>query len=88
MATDAVQATSRPRSGGLEPAARDTGDPPAMGDLKAEIATELYKALERLDADAELLAIVGSWRDTLAGEEALILPGDYNSGLPTLHRAH
>jgi hypothetical protein len=29
-------------------------------DLKAEIAGELYPILERLDADAELLAIVGS----------------------------
>jgi hypothetical protein len=34
-------------------------------DIKAEIAGELYTALERLDADAELLAIVGSWRAAL-----------------------
>jgi len=34
-------------------------------DLKAEIAQEISIALERLDADEELLAIIGSWRDTL-----------------------
>jgi hypothetical protein len=34
-------------------------------DLKAQIAGEIYTALERLDAEEELLAIVGSWRDTL-----------------------
>ncbi len=33
-------------------------------DLKAQIADEIYAALERLGADEELLAIVGSWRDT------------------------
>lgn len=32
--------------------------------IQAQIAAELYTALERLGADAELLAIVGSWGDT------------------------
>jgi hypothetical protein len=34
-------------------------------DLKAQIVGEICKALKRLDADEDLLAIVGSWRDTL-----------------------
>jgi hypothetical protein len=40
-------------------------------DVKAQIADEIYTALERLDADAELLAIVGSWRDTLPDADVL-----------------
>jgi hypothetical protein len=38
-------------------------------DIKAQIAGELYAAMERLGADEELLAIVGSWRDTLSNAE-------------------
>jgi hypothetical protein len=38
-------------------------------DLTALIARELYVALERVCADEELLAIVGSWRDTLSDAE-------------------
>jgi hypothetical protein len=43
--------------------------------------------LERLDADPELLAIVGSWRDTLPDQDVLRMLRDYNAGRPTLHRA-
>jgi len=32
---------------------------------RAETVSELYVALERLGADAALLAIVGGWRDRL-----------------------
>jgi hypothetical protein len=42
-------------------------------DLKAQIAREIYIALERLGADEELLAIIGSWRDTLPDAEVLSL---------------
>jgi hypothetical protein len=55
-------------------------------DLKAQIASEIYAALERLDADTELLAIVGSWRDTLDDAEVLSLLQDWNAGRPTLRR--
>ncbi len=56
--------------------------------LKAQIADEIRAALERLDADAELLAIVGSWGDTLDDADVLSMLRDYNAGRPTLHRAH
>jgi len=49
---------------------------------------EGFTALERLDADEELLSIIGSWRDTLDDREVLSLLRDYNAGRPTLHRAH
>jgi hypothetical protein len=58
-----------PRStpGKRPPAASVTRRP--KPDLKAKIAAELYTALERLDADEDLLAVVSSWRDTLSDEE-------------------
>jgi hypothetical protein len=33
--------------------------------ITAQIAAELSIILKRLDADEELLAIIGDWRDTL-----------------------
>jgi hypothetical protein len=54
-------------------------------DLKAQIAGELYTALERLDADDEMLAIVGSWRDRLDDAEVLELLQDYNAIGRALH---
>jgi hypothetical protein len=57
----------------------------ASGDLKAAIAHELYVALERLDADPELLSVVGSWRDTLDDAEVLSLLLEYNSTGRVLH---
>jgi hypothetical protein len=55
---------------------------------KAQIADELYVALERLGADVKLLAIIGSWRDTLDDGQVLALLQEYNAGLPTLNRSH
>jgi hypothetical protein len=55
--------------------------------ITALIADEICTALERLDADAELLAIVGSWRDTLPDADVLRMLREYNAGRPTLHRA-
>jgi hypothetical protein len=59
---------------------------PPRPDITAQIAGELYVAFERLDANSELLAIVGSWRDTLGDFEVLTMLRDYNAGWPTLHR--
>jgi len=55
-------------------------------DVRAQIAGELGAALERLGADEELLAIVGSWGDTLNDAEVLAMLRKYNAGQPTLHR--
>jgi hypothetical protein len=48
------------------------------GGLMALIAHELYVALERLHVDQELLAVVGSWGDTLDDAEILALLRGYN----------
>jgi hypothetical protein len=58
-----------------------------VSDVRAQIVGEIYAAFERLDADEELLAIVGSWRDTLDDREVLSQLRDYNASRPTLHRA-
>jgi hypothetical protein len=55
-------------------------------DLKAQIDSELYAALESLGADEELLAIVGSWRDTLDDAEVLSMLRDYKATGRTLQR--
>jgi hypothetical protein len=55
-------------------------------DITAQIAGEIYAALERLGADEDLLSIVGSWRDTLKDAEVLSMLREYNAGRPTLHR--
>jgi hypothetical protein len=39
--------------------------------VRAQIANEFYTTLEQLSADPELLAVVGSWRDTLNDDEIL-----------------
>ncbi len=51
---------------------------PTDPDTTALIADEIYTAFERLDADDVLLAIVGSWRDTLDDAEILSLLRLYN----------
>ncbi len=56
----------------------------ACPDITAQIAAEIYTALERLGADEELLAVVRSWRDMLDDAEILALMRDYNAGRPTL----
>jgi hypothetical protein len=54
---------------------------PATGpDITAQIVHELYAVLERLGAEEELPAVVGSWRDTLSDREVLALLRDYNAG--------
>jgi hypothetical protein len=71
---------------GKRPPAPSVTERSAGPDLKAEIADEIYAALHRLDADEELLAIVGSWRDTLDDAEVLALLREWNEGGPMLHR--
>jgi hypothetical protein len=56
------------------------------GDLQAKIAREFYIVLERLGADPELLAVVGSWRDTLDDAEILALLKEYNRTGRVLHQ--
>jgi hypothetical protein len=55
-------------------------------DIKAQLVGEIYIALQRLNADEELLSIIGSWRDTLGDATVLELLRDYNAGRMTLHR--
>jgi hypothetical protein len=55
-------------------------------DVKAQIACGLYVAPEWLGADAELLAIVGSWRDTLDDVAVLSMLREYNATGRVLHR--
>jgi hypothetical protein len=47
-------------------------------DIKAQIAAQLYTTLERLGADKELLAIIGSMNDTLTDMEVLRMLEEYN----------
>jgi hypothetical protein len=52
----------------------------------AQIARELYIALERSGADPTLLSIVGSWGDTLDDAEVIALLREYNATGQVLHR--
>jgi hypothetical protein len=54
-------------------------------ELNAEIAGEIYKIVKRLDADYELLAIVGSWRDT-PDAQVLALPREWHTMGKVPHR--
>jgi hypothetical protein len=56
------------------------------GDLQAQIAREFYTVLEPLGADPELLAVVGSWRDTLDDTDILVVLREYNRTGRVLHR--
>jgi hypothetical protein len=60
--------------------------PAARSQAGAEIVGEIYTILERLGAEPELLAIVGSWRDTLDDWEVLSLLREYNATGRALHR--
>ena len=51
--------------------------------LTAQIARELYIAMERLSADPELLSIVSSYGDTLDDEEILALLREANVSATT-----
>jgi len=55
-------------------------------DITAQIAREISIALERLGADEELLAIIGSWRDTLPDAEVLALLRQWNATGRVMHR--
>jgi hypothetical protein len=75
-----VQAPRRQRHAGLAEATHRTQDAANMTqpDIKAQIAAQLYTMLERLGADEELLAIVGSMNDTLTDMEVLRMLDEYN----------
>lgn len=47
-------------------------------ELKHQIAKQLYRAFEDLGADDELMAIIGSYADTLSDQEILDLLTEYN----------
>jgi hypothetical protein len=47
--------------------------------LTAQIAREIYIALERLGAEPTLLSIVSSYGDTLDDKEILALLQEYNA---------
>jgi hypothetical protein len=77
--TDAMQQVRPPRRecpSRLVAAARNTRGATAMTtdqDTSQKITAEVYAALERLGADEELLAIVGSMNDTMTDKEVLRL---------------
>lgn len=48
--------------------------------LKAEVAAQIYAAMKQLGAPPELLAIIGSYGDTLPDSEILALLKGYNAG--------
>jgi hypothetical protein len=48
--------------------------------FEAEIRFEIYRALQSLGADSGLLAIVGSWGDTLEDSAILKLLKQWNEG--------
>jgi hypothetical protein len=55
-------------------------------DVLVQIARELYTAMERLGAEPELLAVLGSWRDTLDDADVLTLLQEHNTTGRILHR--
>jgi hypothetical protein len=46
--------------------------------LKAEIAREIYRALDDLCADPQLLSVVGSYGETLSDEQVLAFLQAFN----------
>ena len=55
-------------------------------EIKTQIAKQLYIATERFGADPDLLAIIGSYGDTLSDEEILRLLREYNATGKVLRR--
>lgn len=53
--------------------------PQSVKDINADIKNEISRALEILGADRQLLAIVGSWGDTLSHREILRLLREWNA---------
>jgi hypothetical protein len=58
------------------------------GSPRSAIADELYILLERLDADEELLSIIGSWYDIFDDAEVLALLREYRQGRVIHQREH
>jgi hypothetical protein len=54
-------------------------------DLRKKIGGELYRVMERLGADPELLSIVGSYGDTLTDETILRYLKEWNTGRPVVY---
>jgi hypothetical protein len=69
---------------GKKPPARSVRRRAPRPTIKAQIAAEIHQALEDLGAGPELLAVIGSWGDTLDDGNVLRLLRDYNAGRPTL----
>jgi hypothetical protein len=69
----------------LARAAECLGDNKLLGQVRnlkavnARIVGNLYRAFENAGADRQLLAAVGSWRDTLEDEEVLALLKQWNA---------
>jgi hypothetical protein len=59
---------------------------PQNDEVRVQIANELHTTLEQLSADPELLAIIGSWRDTLDDDEILEHPKSFNRTGKVLHK--
>ena len=55
--------------------------------LKAQIAKELYVAVERHGAGTDLLAMIGSYSDTLSDEEIRALLQEHNATGQVLSRS-
>jgi hypothetical protein len=79
---------------GKRPAGTPQKKPPAPSEpkrrpatyLQAQIVSEIYTLMERLDADEELLAIIGSWRDTPDDAAVHSMLREYRAGRMLLHR--
>lgn len=57
----------------------------AERDQRAAIANQLYTILENLGADPQVLAVIGSYGDTLDDKEILSLLKSYNETGKVLH---
>lgn len=49
-----------------------------LSDLQYQIVAEISEAIEKLGGDPELLAVIGSWGDTLTEDEVLQGLKEYN----------
>lgn len=57
-----------------------------MTTCQKAIIGEIYEVVDRLGGEPELLALIGSWGDTLRDEDVLAGLKDWNAGRPILHR--
>lgn len=53
--------------------------------IHLEISQQIYRALEILGAESDLLSIIGSYGDTLSDDEILDMLKDWNVGRPVIH---